>query len=78
MDAAVVEQLDEKDDIPMTLEEAVKLIQRHERARQGRMRAKFMSELRKQEEIKFSVSKFPRKSYMDEKVAAVIIQKVID
>ncbi|KAG5445315.1 Dynein regulatory complex protein 11 [Clonorchis sinensis] len=35
---------------PMTRDEAVRLIQRHERARQGRLRAKFMREIRRQEE----------------------------
>ncbi|VEL27413.1 unnamed protein product [Protopolystoma xenopodis] len=34
----------------MTRETAIRLIQRHERARQGRLRAKFMMEIRQQEE----------------------------
>jgi len=34
----------------MTLEDAIRLIQIHERARQGRLRAKFMREIRQQEE----------------------------
>jgi hypothetical protein len=33
----------------MTIEEAVALLQRHERARQGRLRAKLMMEIRRQE-----------------------------
>ena len=33
----------------MTLEEAVVMLQKHERARQGRLRAKLMTEIRKQE-----------------------------
>ncbi len=34
----------------MSAEEAVLLLQRHERARQGRLRAKLMQEIRRQEE----------------------------
>ncbi len=34
----------------MSPEEAVLLLQRHERARQGRLRAKLMQEIRRQEE----------------------------
>ena len=33
----------------MTIEEAVAMVQKHERARQGRLRAKLMQEIRKQE-----------------------------
>ena len=40
--AVVKEEVDE----PITLEEAIKIIQIHERARQGRLRAKFMQDIR--------------------------------
>ena len=36
----------EGDQVTMTTEEAVRLIQVHERARQGRLRAKLMKEIR--------------------------------
>ncbi len=36
----------EEVDEPITLEEAIKIIQIHERARQGRLRAKFMQDIR--------------------------------
>ena len=59
----------------MTLEEAIRLIQVHERARQGRLRAKFMREIRQQEERekKASLRGGPT---LDPEVAAVRIQKV--
>ncbi|KAF5402773.1 IQ motif containing with AAA domain 1 like [Paragonimus heterotremus] len=38
------------DEVPMTVEQAIRLIQRHERARQGRLRARFMREIRQQED----------------------------
>ncbi|CAB4019852.1 IQ and AAA domain-containing 1-like [Paramuricea clavata] len=36
----------EKEEIPMSMDEAIRIIQVHERARQGRLRAKFMREIR--------------------------------
>ena len=59
----------------MTLEEAIRLIQIHERARQGRLRAKFMREIRKQEERekKASLRGAPT---LDPEFAAERIQKV--
>lgn len=59
----------------MTIEEAIRLIQIHERARQGRLRAKFMREIRQQEERekKASLRGAPT---LDPEVAAVRIQKV--
>eukprot|EP01135_Chromosphaera_perkinsii_P004720 Nk52_evm31s294 gene=Nk52_evmTU31s294 len=41
---------EDMEEIVLTFDEAVILIQRHERARQGRLRAKFMKEIRDQEE----------------------------
>ncbi|KAF6780511.1 hypothetical protein AHF37_00021 [Paragonimus kellicotti] len=38
------------DEVPMTVDQAIRLIQRHERARQGRLRARFMREIRQQED----------------------------
>ena len=34
----------------MTMEEAMQMLQKHERARQGRLRAKIMREIRRQEQ----------------------------
>ena len=41
----------------MNLDEAIKVLQMHERARQGRLRAKFMWELSMEEERKRKISK---------------------
>jgi len=59
----------------MSLEDAIRVIQIHERARQGRLRAKFMREIRQQEERekKAALRGAPT---LDPEVASVRIQKV--
>lgn len=54
----------------MTTDEAIKLLQIHERARQGRLRAKFMWELSREEERRLKGAK--GSSHMTEKEAAII------
>ncbi|TPP62124.1 IQ and AAA domain-containing protein 1 [Fasciola gigantica] len=58
----------------MTLDEAVRLIQRHERARQGRLRARFMREIRQQEEVEKSNG--PTLKVDDPEAAVVLLQKM--
>jgi len=66
-----------QEDEKMSLEEAIRLVQIHERARQGRLRAKFMREIRQQEERekKAALRGAPT---LDPEVASVRIQKVCD
>ena len=59
----------------MTLEEAIRLIQIHERARQGRLRAKFMREIRQQQE-KERLAANRGAPTLDPDLAAIRIQKV--
>ena len=59
----------------MSTEEAIRLIQVHERARQGRLRAKFMREIRQQEEQVREVANRGAPT-LDPDVAATRIQKV--
>lgn len=59
----------------MPLEEAIRLIQIHERARQGRLRAKFMREIRQQEEREKQRSSKGAPT-LDPDIAAMRIQKV--
>jgi hypothetical protein len=59
----------------MTLEDAIRLIQVHERARQGRLRAKFMREIRVQEERERNAANRGAPT-LDPDVAAIRIQKV--
>lgn len=67
---------DEKtEETKMSMEEALRIIQVHERARQGRLRAKFMREIRLQEERERMVANRGAPT-MDADVAAVRIQKV--
>ena len=54
----------------MTTDEAIKLLQIHERARQGRLRAKFMWELSREEERRLKGAK--GSSHLTEKDAAII------
>jgi hypothetical protein len=64
-----------KDDIDMTTDDAIKYIQIHERARQGRLRAKFMKDIRAQEERERQAQlRGPPKLNRDE--AATTIQKI--
>lgn len=58
----------------MTLDEAVRLIQRHERARQGRLRARFMREIRQQEEVEKSSGAVTKLD--DPAAATLLLQKV--
>nr|XP_015209575.1 PREDICTED: IQ and AAA domain-containing protein 1-like isoform X1 [Lepisosteus oculatus] len=60
---------------PLTLEEAIKLIQVSERARQGRLRAKFMKEIRHDEERQRR-AKDKDVGYAGMDQAAICIQKV--
>ena len=66
----------DKEDTLMPFEEAIRLIQVHERARQGRLRAKFMREIRQQEarEKQLSIQGVPT---LDLDIAAMRIQKVL-
>lgn len=59
----------------MSLEDAIKLIQVHERARQGRLRAKFMKEIREQEDRDRQAQNRGAPT-LDLDVAACRIQKV--
>lgn len=59
----------------MSVVEAVLIIQRHERARQGRLRAKIMQENRLKEEAEKN-SDLGVKSALTSEDAAIIIQKV--
>lgn len=65
----------EGDQVTMTTEEAVRLIQVHERARQGRLRAKLMKEIRVQEERERQ-AQLRGAPKIDSNVAATLIQKV--
>ncbi|CAH8544129.1 unnamed protein product [Schistosoma curassoni] len=58
----------------MSVDQAILLIQRHERARQGRIRARFMKEIRRLEESEKSKGG-ERKTYTTDE-AAIIIQKL--
>ena len=59
----------------MSLEEAIRLIQIHERARQGRLRAKFMRDIRQQEERERLAANRGAPT-LDPEVAATRIEKV--
>lgn len=59
----------------MSVEEAIRLVQIHERARQGRLRAKFMKEIRRQEESEREAARRGAPT-LDKDVAATRIQKV--
>lgn len=58
----------------MTTEEAVTLLQKHERARQGRLRAKIMLEIRRQEHAEKTKGK--ALSHISEAIAASKIQSI--
>ncbi|XP_068101429.1 dynein regulatory complex protein 11 isoform X2 [Hyperolius riggenbachi] len=60
---------------PMSLDEAVRVIQVSERARQGRLRAKFMREIHL-EEKRERMAKLQGEKTLDPDVAAIRIQKV--
>ncbi|KAL5964794.1 Dynein regulatory complex protein 11, partial [Taenia solium] len=63
-----------KEEEPMSVEEAVLVIQRHERARQGRLRAKYMQEIRTQEEAEMNPEN-RLKDALNPQDAATVIQK---
>ncbi|KAA0190040.1 IQ and AAA domain-containing protein 1, partial [Fasciolopsis buskii] len=65
---------EEHEEIKMTLDEAVRLIQRHERARQGRLRARFMREIRQQEEVEKSSGAVTKLD--DPAAATLLLQKM--
>ena len=65
----------QKEEVRLTMEDAIRLIQVHERARQGRLRAKFMREIRMQEEREKMAANRGAPT-MDPDVAAVHIQRV--
>lgn len=62
----------DKEEVAMSIEEAVRLIQIHERARQGRLRYEIMKKIRKGDHRPFPP--FPPK--LDPDVAATCVQKV--
>ncbi|VDI43111.1 dynein regulatory complex protein 11-like [Mytilus galloprovincialis] len=66
---------DRKEEIKMSFEEAIHIVQIHERARQGRLRAKFMKEIR-QQELDEKNQRRTGAPTLDPDVAAVRIQKV--
>ena len=65
----------EKEEIRMPWEQAIRIIQIHERARQGRLRAKFMREIRQQEDREKQIQTRGPPT-LDPDVAAMRIQKV--
>jgi len=65
----------DKDEVKMSLEDSIRLIQVHERARQGRLRAKFMREIRQQEERERMAANRGAPT-LDPDVAATRVQKV--
>jgi hypothetical protein len=65
----------DKDEPVMTMEEAIQLIQVHERARQGQLRAKLMTNIR-QEEERQRLAQQQGKPTIDLDTAATVIQKV--
>jgi len=64
-----------QEEVKMSLEDAIRVIQIHERARQGRLRAKFMREIRQQEEREKRAA-LRGAPTLDPEVASVRIQKV--
>ncbi|GFR80966.1 IQ and AAA domain-containing protein 1 [Elysia marginata] len=65
----------EKEEIRMPWEQAIRIIQIHERARQGRLRAKFMREIRQQEDREKQIQTRGPPT-LDPDVAAMRIQKI--
>ena len=65
-----------KTELPeMSVSEAIRLIQIHERARQGRLRAKFMADIRYQEQRERRRKELQTKK-LSRNDAAVIIQRM--
>ena len=67
--------IQDQEEEKMSLEEAIRVIQIHERARQGRLRAKFMREIRQQEEREKRAA-LRGAPTLDPEVASIRIQKV--
>ena len=65
----------DKEEIKMPWDQAIRIIQVHERARQGRLRARFMREIRQQEEREKQAQTRGAPT-LDPDVAAMRIQKV--
>ena len=63
----------ENDKPKMALADAIQFLQIHERARQGRLRAKFMWELSREDERRKMGAN--AKNIMSEEAAAVLVQK---
>lgn len=61
----------------MSLEQAIQIIQIHERARQGRLRAKFMQDIRAQEERERRARENPNHVKLKPDQAAIVLQKYI-
>lgn len=61
----------------MTVEQAIRIVQIHERARQGRLRAKFMQDIRAQEERERRARENPNHVKLKPEQAALILQKYI-
>jgi len=64
----------EAKEAPMSIEEAMQMLQKHERARQGRLRAKIMREIRRQEQAEKTKGK--ALSHISEAIAASKIQSL--
>ncbi len=75
MKNSIIYTLQGKEEVKMTLEDAIRLIQIHERARQGRLRAKICQEIRQQEERERLAANRGAPT-LDPDVAATRIQKV--
>lgn len=69
--------MQEKVEVKMSVEEAIRMIQIHERARQGRLRAKFMRDIRQQEERE-RLAATRGAPTLDPDIAATRIEKVTD
>lgn len=63
-----------KEEASFSVEEAVLIIQRHERARQGRLRTKYMKEIRTQEEAEMN-PEYRFKETLSPQDAAITIQR---
>lgn len=68
--------MQDKTELKMHLDEAIRIIQIHERARQGRLRAKLMHEIRSQEDKERNAHTKGAPT-MDFNEAALKIQRVI-
>lgn len=69
--------MQEKVEVKMSVGDAIKMIQVHERARQGRLRAKFMRDIRQQEERE-RLAATRGAPTLDPDIAATRIEKVTD